>query len=41
LGICRKLKIKIDIADYPNQNDYTPNQNDYTPNQNDEGVSSK
>ncbi len=41
VGVCRRLRLKIDIEGYPNQNDYTPNQNDYTPNQNDEGVSSK
>ena len=47
--VCRKLRVMIDITDYPNQNDYTPNQNDEGtlikmirhPNQNDEGVSSK
>lgn len=48
-GVCRKLKVIIDITDYPNQNDYTPNQNDEGTlikmirgsNQNDEGPSSK
>lgn len=48
-GVCRKLKVIIDIAGYPNQNDYTPNQNDEGTlikmirgsNQNDEGPSSK
>ena len=48
-GVCRKLKVTIDIADYPNQNDYTHNQNDEGTlikmirgsNQNDEGPSSK
>ena len=47
--VCRKLRVVIDISDYPNQNDYTPNQNDEGTlikmirgsNQNDEGPSSK
>ena len=49
IGVCRRLRVLINIADYPNQNDYTPNQNDEgglikmirDPNQNDEGPSSK
>ena len=49
IGVCRRLRVLIDITEYPNQNDYTPNQNDEGglikmirgSNQNDEGPSSK